>query len=83
MIFTWLFGWLLAGQHAAADCCCASGIPATSHRPHIGCQFSVAGLNATPCRGVAAHALGLWWWTETKAQIRMLKYLLKGPGHGP
>ena len=44
---------------------------------------TVAGLNATPCRGVASHALGLQQWTETKAQIRMLKYLLKGPGHGP
>ena len=65
----------------AACCCCASGFPATNHRPHIGCQFSVVGFTATPCGGVASHALGLWWCTETKAQIKMLmmKYLLTGP----
>ena len=27
------------------------------------------GLCATPCGGVASHALGLWQWTETKAQV--------------
>ena len=35
-------------------------------------HICVAGLYATPCRGVASHALGLWQCTETKAQIRML-----------
>ena len=24
---------------------------------------------ATPCGGAASCALGLWWWTETKAQV--------------
>ena len=45
-------------------------LSATNHRPHIGCQFSVVGLYATPCGGVASRALGLWWCTETKVQTR-------------
>ena len=49
-----------------ADVDCVS---ATSHRPHIGCQFF--GLSwvfkLSPLEGLALRALGLWWWTETKA----------------
>ena len=43
-------------------------VSATSHRPHIGCQFSVVmGFKLSPLAGVASHVLGLWQWTETKA----------------
>ena len=43
-------------------------VSATSHRPHIGCQFLVVmGFKLSPLEGVASHALGLWQWTETKA----------------
>ena len=43
-------------------------VPATSHRPHIGHQFSVVvGFKLSPLEGVASHALGLWRQTETKA----------------
>ena len=38
---------------------------------------------ATPCIEVAAHALGLWWWTKKKAQLIVSKYLFKGPGLWP
>ena len=43
-------------------------VSATSHRPHIGCQFLVVmGFKLSPLEGVASRALGLWWQTETKA----------------
>ena len=43
-------------------------VSATSHRPHIGCQFLVVvGFKISPSEGVASHVLGLWWQTETKA----------------
>ena len=43
-------------------------ISATSHRPHIGHQFSVVmGFKLSPLEGVASRALGLRWQTETKA----------------
>ena len=32
----------------------------------------VAGLYAHPLQRVASHALGLWQWTETRAQIKMV-----------
>ena len=40
-LFVWLCGWLSASWPAAYWRCCAS---ATSHRPHIRCQFRVAGF---------------------------------------
>ena len=40
-LFIWLCSWPLAGQPAANWWCCAS---ATSHRPHIRCQFYVTGF---------------------------------------
>ena len=57
-------------SHRAADLLLAVDdyVSATSHRPHIGCQFSVVvGFKLSPSEGVASRALGLWWWTETKA----------------
>ena len=43
-------------------------VSATSHRPHIGHQFSVViGFMLSPLEGVASHALGLQQQTETKA----------------
>ena len=43
-------------------------VSATSHRPHIGHQFSVVvGFKLSSLEGVASHALGLRWQTETKA----------------
>ena len=56
--------------HWAADLLLAVNdyVSATSHRPHIGCQFLVVvGFKLSPLEGVASRALGLWWWTETKA----------------
>ena len=56
--------------HRAADLLLAVDdyVSATSHRPHIGHQFSVVvGFKLSPSEGVASHALGLWWQTETKA----------------
>ena len=34
------------------------------------------GLYATPCGGVAPHALGLWWCTETKAIMMLKQYFI-------
>ena len=43
-------------------------VSATSHRPHIGCQFLVVtGFKLSPSEGVASCVLGLRRQTETKA----------------
>ena len=40
--------------------------------PTLGGSFVSQDLMPPSGRGVASHALGLWWWTEMKAQIKML-----------
>ena len=43
-------------------------VSATSHKPHIGHQFSVVmGFMLSPLEELASRALGLWQQTETKA----------------
>ena len=78
--YDFLVGCRAADLLLAVDDCASS----TSHRPHIGCQFSVVmGFRLSLLEGVASRVLGLRWWTETRAMDVDNDVYCSGPGYGP